>query len=158
MHSSSPSQSPKDPYACPKCGGPSRYEYPDEYICTSCRHTWGKSSAVPAVGTCPRCGAALSNDVPTDTFTCPNCRRSWTQEFLSNTPPVDVINAPPHYRKHPSGVECITIVQEFSYNRGNVIKYIWRAGEKGDELEDLRKAAKYLEFEIARIEALRNPG
>ncbi len=29
--------------------------------------------------------------------------------------------------------------------RGNVIKYMARAGKKGDEMEDLRKAQHYLE-------------
>jgi hypothetical protein len=32
--------------------------------------------------------------------------------------------------------------------RGNVIKYIARAGKKGDDLEDLCKAAHYLEVLI----------
>lgn len=39
-----------------------------------------------------------------------------------------------------------------SFNAGNVIKYIWRHGEKGDAVEDLRKAIWYVEREIQRIE------
>jgi hypothetical protein len=36
--------------------------------------------------------------------------------------------------------------------RGNAIKYIWRAGEKGPPIDDLRKAVWYLEREIKRLE------
>ena len=63
----------------------------------------------------------------------------------------DVINHPTHYTAHPSGVECITVTEHFNFNRGNAIKYIWRAGSKGDELEDLKKARWYLDREIARL-------
>lgn len=63
----------------------------------------------------------------------------------------DMVNQPPHYTKHPSGVECIEITRHMNFNRGNALKYIWRAGMKGDELEDLRKAAWYLADEIQRV-------
>lgn len=61
----------------------------------------------------------------------------------------DQIN-PQHYKSHPSGVECITVTEHFNFCLGNAIKYIWRAGLKGDALEDLEKAKWYLEREIAR--------
>jgi len=67
---------------------------------------------------------------------------------------VDMVNEPPHYKSHPSGVECIEIVKHMNFCLGNAIKYIWRAGEKGNLLEDLRKARKYLDFEIERLEAI----
>ena len=63
----------------------------------------------------------------------------------------DNVNSPAHYTNHPSGVECITITEWFNFNRGNAIKYIFRAGEKGNELEDLKKAAWYIAREIKRI-------
>lgn len=63
----------------------------------------------------------------------------------------DTVNHPDHYQ-HPSGAECIEIAEHFSFNLGNVIKYIWRAGRKHDRLEDLRKARWYLDREITRIE------
>ena len=67
---------------------------------------------------------------------------------------MDEIN-PPHYRSHPSGVECIEIARHMPYNLGQVIKYVWRHGRKGtseDALTDLKKAVWYLEDEIKRIE------
>lgn len=66
---------------------------------------------------------------------------------------VDVVNHPPHYR-HPSGVECIAITEHMTFLRGNAMKYLWRAGSKGDavqELEDLRKAQWYLAREIGNL-------
>jgi hypothetical protein len=51
---------------------------------------------------------------------------------------------------HPSGVECITITEHMGFNLGNALKYIWRADLKGDALEDLRKAAWYVQREIER--------
>ena len=35
-----------------------------------------------------------------------------------------------------------------NFNRGNVLKYIARAGKKENELEDLKKAMEYLKREI----------
>ena len=64
----------------------------------------------------------------------------------------DEINYPPHYRKHPSGVECIQITEHMNFCLGNAIKYIWRAESKGDEIQDLKKAIFYIEREIVRIE------
>ncbi len=64
----------------------------------------------------------------------------------------DMINSPPHYTSHPSGVECIDVVEHLPFNVGNAIKYLWRAGLKGDAIEDLRKAAWYVDREIKRRE------
>lgn len=65
----------------------------------------------------------------------------------------DMVNHPPHYTSHPSGVECITITRHMSFNLGNVVKYLWRADEKGSDVQDLEKAAWYLADEIMRRKA-----
>jgi len=65
---------------------------------------------------------------------------------------IEAVNHPKHYTTHPSGVECITVVEHMGFNLGNAVKYIWRADEKGNALEDLRKAAWYVQREIARRE------
>jgi len=64
----------------------------------------------------------------------------------------DLVNHPPHYTSHPSGVECIQITEHMGFNLGNAIKYIWRADLKGQSVEDLRKAVWYIEREIAKRE------
>mgnify|MGYP001565599913 CR=1 FL=1 len=68
-------------------------------------------------------------------------------------PPADAVNHPTHYNSHPSGVEAIEIVEHFNFNVGNAIKYLWRAGLKGNALEDLHKAVWYVQREIRRLEA-----
>jgi hypothetical protein len=65
--------------------------------------------------------------------------------------PVDMVNHPPHYTSHPSGVECIEITRYMGFNLGNAFKYIWRADLKGDSIEDLEKAIFYLKDEIQRL-------
>lgn len=65
----------------------------------------------------------------------------------------DAVNHPKHYVNHPSGVECITITEAFNFCLGNAIKYIWRAGLKGDAKQDLEKARWYVDREIQRLSA-----
>jgi hypothetical protein len=63
----------------------------------------------------------------------------------------DNVNHPKHYTSHPSGVECIEVTEHLNFCIGNAIKYLWRAGLKGEQVEDLRKARWYIDREIARI-------
>ena len=63
----------------------------------------------------------------------------------------DPVNHPKHYTEHPSGIECIEITEHMNFCVGNAIKYLWRAGLKGEQIEDLRKARWYIDREIARI-------
>lgn len=58
---------------------------------------------------------------------------------------LDMVNKPPHY-KDASGIECkeITCHRKMPFSLGNAIKYLYRAGSKGDLLEDLKKAEWYL--------------
>jgi hypothetical protein len=67
----------------------------------------------------------------------------------------DSVNSPKHYTTHPSGIECIEITRHMGFNLGNVIKYVWRADQKGG-IEDLKKARWYLDDEIKKIEQGRN--
>lgn len=62
----------------------------------------------------------------------------------------DMVNEPPHYKAHASGVQCIEIAEQMSFCLGNAVKYIWRADEKGKAIQDLKKARWYIEREIAR--------
>ena len=64
----------------------------------------------------------------------------------------DNVNTPKHYTGHPSGVECIDIIEHFPANIANVIKYLWRAGCKdgSPEAEDYNKALWYLLREMKR--------
>jgi hypothetical protein len=66
----------------------------------------------------------------------------------------DPIHHPPHYGGADNVYECIRVVEAWGLNfhLGNCVKYVCRAGKKGDALEDLRKAAWYLAREIERRE------
>ena len=67
----------------------------------------------------------------------------------------DLINEPPHYLDGPAcehcgkTIECIVITERLSFCLGNAVKYIWRAGKKGSAVEDLKKAAWYIQRAIA---------
>ena len=70
-----------------------------------------------------------------------------------NKPKVDMVNHPPHYTSHPSGVECIQITEHMGFNLGNALKYIWRADLKGSAVEDLEKAVFYINRELVKRRA-----
>lgn len=63
----------------------------------------------------------------------------------------DPIEHPAHYNAYP--VEVIELTEHMNFNRGNVIKYVARAGlkSKDTELEDLEKGLWYIQREIDRI-------
>lgn len=63
----------------------------------------------------------------------------------------DIINHPSHYTR--GKIEVIDFIedQQLPYHLGNVIKYIARAGYKGDKLEDLKKARWYLDRYINEV-------
>lgn len=73
------------------------------------------------------------------------------------------VEHPKHYADGPyrtkSGeqIECIDITKHMNFCRGNAVKYLWRAGAKDQakELEDIKKARQYLDFEIERMEVMR---
>lgn len=63
----------------------------------------------------------------------------------------DVVNHPSHYTR--GKIEVIDFIedQQLPYHLGNVIKYVARAGYKGDKLEDLKKARWYLDRYINEV-------
>ncbi|WP_082134269.1 DUF3310 domain-containing protein [Mycolicibacter heraklionensis] len=69
----------------------------------------------------------------------------------------DMVNHPPHYTSHPSGIECIDITRRCGFSMGNAVKYIWRAWDKGALNTDLDKARFYLRDNIAHGSAAHPP-
>lgn len=57
------------------------------------------------------------------------------------------VDHPKHYN-HIKGIECITVAEQLNFNLGNALKYIWRCEEKGNKIQDLKKALWYIEREI----------
>lgn len=79
---------------------------------------------------------------------CPECLPKYSKVPKKKEVDVveeDVINHPSHYTR--GKIEVIDFIedQQLPYHLGNVIKYIARAGYKGDKLEDLKKARWYLD-------------
>jgi hypothetical protein len=66
----------------------------------------------------------------------------------------DPVNHPPHYTAHPSGVECITVIEHMNLCLGSAVGYIWRCDLKGNPIEDLEKAIWYIRREIDRRKRL----
>ena len=55
----------------------------------------------------------------------------------------DSVDHPTHYTNRDIGHECIDIAQYQTFCVGNAIKYLWRYQNKGNPIEDLRKARWY---------------
>ena len=57
-----------------------------------------------------------------------------------------------HYKQ--GGIEPIDFINShnLNFNLGNVVKYIVRSPYKGTQLEDLKKARDYINFEIERLQ------
>lgn len=66
---------------------------------------------------------------------------------------------PTHYNKHPAGIEIIHIIKHHNLCVGTALKHLLRAGLKPiagksmreSQVEDLRKAINYIQFEIDRL-------
>ena len=68
---------------------------------------------------------------------------------------IEVIDHPPHYNHHPSGVEAIEICRHLNFNIGNAFKYVYRMGAKyppeqrrEGSIKDLKKALWYIDDEL----------
>ncbi len=67
----------------------------------------------------------------------------------------EAVEHPSHYGGEKNPYEAIKVIEawDLNFSLGNVLKYMSRAGKKSDNiLEDLKKAAWYLNREIKRIE------
>jgi len=76
-------------------------------------------------------------------------------QFLST---FDRDNEKNYYGDKESPYEAIKIINnlDLNFNRGNVLKYILRAGKKYEdkEIEDLIKAKNYIDYEIERLKIM----
>ena len=70
----------------------------------------------------------------------------------------DMVEHPPHYNF--GQFEVIDVIEdwELTYNLGNVVKYVARSPHKGNAIEDLKKAAFYLNREVERLDSTANTG
>ena len=96
---------------------------------------------------CPECGVDLEVIREGEVLE----RNLDTAKFFTKP---DVVANPAHYA-NTGKIQPIEYINDhnLNFNRGNVIKYVSRAGHKDQnkELEDLEKARQYLDFEINRL-------
>ena len=66
----------------------------------------------------------------------------------------DPVDHPPHYGGADNQYEAIKVIDawDLDFSLGNTVKYIARAGKKGSLVEDLKKAAWYLNHAIKKAE------
>ena len=105
--------------------------------CRSCRYRF----APPNV---PPCAGCYHNDTRVN-----DKPLSWEPEATEGPVNQPDPTNPPHYKT--PGPEVIQLTRHLNFNRGNAVKYLCRAGKKGDEVEDLKKALWYVADEIQRL-------
>jgi hypothetical protein len=64
----------------------------------------------------------------------------------------EAVNNPVHYGGADNPYEAIKVIDawDLNFNLGNTVKYIARCGKKDDEIQELEKAAWYLNNEIRK--------
>lgn len=139
---------------CANC--PTRGECTTHMYCY--KETPGLLAAPPTLSDtrgiwCSGCNASIPLGTVHTTYCTKRTQHPAEDKRTEPFPMSDAVNHPKHYTSHPSGVECIKVTEHMNFCRGNAMKYIWRAGEKGNEIEDLKKARWYVDREIARLEA-----
>ena len=65
----------------------------------------------------------------------------------------EMVNHPNHYGGENNPYEAIKVIEawDLNFNLGNVIKYVSRSDKKNNKLEDLEKAAWYLNRAIQNL-------
>ena len=163
---------------CRRCGDKFTVSTHEDY-CPECEKAMTPPEAGYSKGiTCEACGEIFIHrkDKPTGRWPkyCPECLPKYSKvpkkkeetvqaiaekivkaieepEVKVTPKKEDVINHPSHYTR--GNIEVIDFIedQQLPYHLGNVIKYIARAGHKGDKLEDLKKARWYLDRYINEV-------
>jgi hypothetical protein len=64
----------------------------------------------------------------------------------------DQVLKPEHYERWEIEPVTFIMLNNMDFWRGNVIKYVARAGFKDDEIQDLEKAKRYIDMRINQLE------
>lgn len=51
---------------------------------------------------------------------------------------------PDHYRRSPTGLECLQVAERMQFCMGSATKYLWRCEHRGRKIKDLKQAQFYL--------------
>lgn len=110
---------------------------------------------------CDQCPLDIRESCPSD---CDGYEVAWSEIYkyineeespctptVEPTPNTEAVNHPAHYNRGKIEVADFIYDQQLNFNRGNAIKYICRAGFKGDMVGDLEKAIWYLNHELKML-------
>lgn len=86
---------------------------------------------------------------------CCECKAAADRFEQEHAAGFDPVTRPAHYEFASISPLNAVLDWNLNYLRGSALKYLVRAGRKGDEVEDLKKAAYCLRREIERVESLR---
>jgi hypothetical protein len=95
---------------------------------------------------CQHQGHVIIDGAGTHSSDCPGCFKN-----------KEAVDHPAHYGGADDPYEAIKVIEawQLGFHLGNTVKYISRAGKKGDALEDLKKARWYLDRAIGQIERIK---
>ncbi|WP_044871995.1 DUF3310 domain-containing protein [Pseudomonas sp. LFM046] len=86
-------------------------------------------------------------DFPNEAAAC----AAWNRQQTEASQPsdlgekaLDLVNHPPHYTGHPSGIECIQVAEHLPFCLGNAFKYLFRRNAKNAASENIEKAIWYV--------------
>lgn len=103
---------------------------------------------------CNYCSYLTSDTLYCHKESCVDGIKAWLESPTEENQPADNVNHPAHYTS--GQIEVIDFIEdkELGFHLGNAVKYISRAGRKNPDktIEDLRKAAWYLNRQIERLE------
>lgn len=133
-----------------ECGKASKREWAQAMedrgkVCSNCKYF-----TTEECGTLGTLGVCLNDQYPLINTAANMICEFWEELCASDD---DSVLHPGHYCEGRE-YEPVKVIQDWglSFCLGNALKYIARAGRKGDATQDLKKAIQYLEFEIERIE------
>jgi len=99
---------------------------------------------------CPLSDVCCCNDHPAETL---RAARTWKHDNIIADQPTtgtqkEMVEHPDHYGGADNPYEAIKVLEALDLGHdfclGSALKYLFRAGKKGSKLEDLKKAAWYI--------------
>lgn len=73
--------------------------------------------------------------------------------IAQNKAKVDIVHSPSHYKLRGLDIESVDVIRSVlsdeeykGWCKGNALKYLFRAGKKDDEIQDLSKCSVYLKW------------
>lgn len=138
---------------CPKCRA--ELNKPKKKVSPKNKQSKKIDEGAPVISKTETTESYITADSVKDLYVCTNADdvkgSCVTPDKGKSNPISNVINHPSYYNR--GKIEVIDFIEDqgLSFHLGNVIKYVARAGSKGNKLEDLKKARWYLDRYINEV-------